>query len=53
MKVYPENYKKANDMEYNIMCGVIWGSLICACLCIIFLVIIMLLIDNKDNSESY
>ena len=55
MKIYPENYKKANDMEYSIMCGVIWGSLICVCLCVILLVIITLLIDNniKDNSQSY
>ena len=55
MKIYPENYKKANDMEYNIMCTVIWGFLISICLCVILLVIITLLIDNniKDNSLSY
>lgn len=42
-------------MEYNIMCDVIWGFLICICYCVLLIVIITVFIDNniKDNSESY
>lgn len=62
MKIYPEDkilnlthIKKADDLEYNIICGIIWGSLICICLCVLLIIIITVLIDNniKDNSESY
>ena len=52
MKVYPSSYKKAEDLEFNILLGVICGALICI-FCMISLIVILVVFNEKnDNSLS-
>lgn len=52
MKVYPSSYKKAEDLEFNILLGVICGALICI-FCMVSLIVILVVINEKnDNSLS-
>lgn len=52
MKVYPSSYKETDDLEFNILFGLVCGALICI-LCIVSLIFILVIInENSENSLS-
>ena len=57
MKIYPNDFKKAQDIEYNIFYGIMVGSLLCICCCVSIIVIITFIYDNDiydiTSSESF
>lgn len=52
MKIYPNNYIKINNIEYNIFIGLFCGCLICISIFVLFIIFISIIIE-KDNSLSY
>ena len=54
MKIYPNDFKKARDIEYNIFYGIMIGALLCICCCVSIIVIITYIYDNDiSSSESF
>ena len=54
MKIYPNDFKKAQDIEYNIFYGIMLGSLLCICCCVSIIVITTYIYDNDiSSSESF
>ena len=54
MKIYPNDFKKARDIEYNIFYGIMIGALLCICCCVSIIGIITYIYDNDiyDNDIS-
>ncbi len=54
MKIYPNDFKKAQDIEYNIFYGIMIGSFLCICCCVSIIGIITYIYDNDITSfESF
>lgn len=49
-KIYPSDYNKKSDNNYNYLYGIVCGS--CICIIIMFLIIMLIIIQKKEDGSD-